>query len=88
MRASISLSDLQRYVERLPSTKRNPRDGPVVRMAIQPDLDYLYRHSPNHPMHYEMMTVSTIEFHCRPTKVNGVECTAWYYHDILVKVSV
>ncbi|MER8407011.1 hypothetical protein NKH16_20145 [Mesorhizobium sp. M1307] len=84
-RASISISDLQQYAERLPSNVRGHRDGHRIRMPVHSISSARYQDY-NAPI--EAMQFHTIEFHSRPTTVDGVSATAWYYHDILVKVSV
>lgn len=82
MRQAISLSDLIKYADKLPARF----DGKYYRMS--------YMHEPFRPysIHDEMVGAythyNTLEFRQERTKVNGVPATAWYYHDVLVKVCV
>lgn len=82
MRQAISLSDLIKYADKLPSRA----EGKYFRMS--------YMHEPFRPysIHDEMVRADfhchTLEFRQERTKVDGVPATAWYYHDVLVKVCV
>jgi len=83
MRQAISLSDLKKYAEKLPASFD---DGRYYKMAIAPALSPYYHVDPRLDMatiHYQ-----TIEFRARRTRIDGVEVTAWFYHDVLVKVTV
>lgn len=80
-RASISLSDLQRYADKLP----NRAQGKYYKFPIR-CMEPVRYHHPNEMMY--AAEFHTIEFHSREIVVDGCRALAWYYHDILVKVAV
>lgn len=84
MRTAISIADLQKYAEKLPRRVAGSRYD----MAICPHIPSVY-YNPSDPMPmWDRVEYSRITFHQRPARIDGVEVTAWYYHDILVKVCV
>ncbi|MER8505672.1 hypothetical protein NKG95_29010 [Mesorhizobium sp. M1423] len=83
-RASISLSDLRRYADKLPDFY-SPDRPRYYKVAVMPRMVEPYAY---YDARIDRVDIQTIEFHCRETHVDGVRALAWYYHDILVKVAV
>lgn len=84
---SLSLTDLKEYVKKIPDHVDSPSDYHRVSIPCrvsQSYHDYCYtQHRGHHVPH-----INTIEFRAERTTVNGARALAWYYHDLLVKVSV
>ena len=80
----ISLSDLKTYAEKLP---QRCDDGGHHRLAIMPKMSPYYDPQPRLCPEYHLQG-QTIVFQARRAKVHGVDVTAWFYHDVLVKVGV
>lgn len=87
MRKALTLTDLGKLIDKLPRQYDYKSRGPYLRMAVYPDL-YISELTVKGPTQFTADIVYTVEFRAEPTTVCGVECVAWFYGDVLVKVSV
>ncbi len=85
MKNAITISDLHKYAEKLPKLQRDI-DAPYRKVAMLPEMDIRYVDYADPYM--RCPEIRTITFEARHTKLDGVQVTAWYYHDVLVKVAV
>ncbi|MGN6548406.1 MAG: hypothetical protein ACTHJ3_00715 [Pararhizobium sp.] len=81
MRNAITVSDLRKLAEKLPSKPF----GRHHRVALHGPLPPVAAYDPG--CIYEPGPVQTITFEARETLVYGAEATAWFYNDVLVKVA-
>jgi hypothetical protein len=72
---------LKAMAEKLPN---KASAGPVYRVPVYRPIPLSLRE------YYEMgpVELEVIDFRAKPASIDGVEVTAWFYHDVLVKVSV
>lgn len=83
MKTAISIAELQSFAERLPN---NPHLHDM-HFAV-PCHDHYWPDAMMRDYGCQPFHVNKVTFKARHTKVDGVPVTAWYYHDILVKVAV
>lgn len=82
---TVSIDTLKRLADKLPAEPREP----VMSMAVMPEIPMeLYRHCDAAELRQQAVRCDRITFRAKITSVEGVRCTAWYYHDLLVKVCV
>lgn len=79
----IGIDELREIAERLP---RQPL-GPYFRVPRMGHPEFRYYRPHPHP-HTMEETISYVEFTARGVEIKGVPATAWFYHDLLVKVTV
>lgn len=87
-RKAISLSDLHDAISRLPN-KTSDSGGRICRVAIWPPIGTAVPYNPDDPaLEYTPPQYRTVDFEKRPALIDGVAVTAWFYHDVLVRVVV
>lgn len=81
---SITLQELHDAAKRIPAS--GVPCGRYLKVALHRPVEPLRRYDP--AFMCEAVRYDTIEFEARPTKVHGHDAVAWYWHELLVKVTV